>query len=108
MGGQHGIGGTYKEPFDARPIAYNVTGTLSPNSTCNYRAEGTYGGVTYYKRIDGAWFIWYRSGNQRWYITQELGNYNIIGWVRTLPNIVGDYNVINGASGIAHVSTGAH
>lgn len=40
------------------PIAdYNVTGDTTPNCECNYFEEGIFNGEPYYRREDGAYFI---------------------------------------------------
>lgn len=84
---------------------YNVTGDLTPDASCTYFKAGTYGGKPYYRRQDGAYFIWwYVSPVSEWWISDTVGGADV-GWWRRDPNIVGDYATFH-TSGVATVSEG--
>ena len=50
-----------------------VSGTLSPDATGTYTAAGMYNGVPYYRRTDGAYYIWCYLPSVRWQLTVALG-----------------------------------
>lgn len=80
-----------------------VTGTLVPDSTGSYNVAGMFGGKNYYRRKDGAWFIWWQ-GPAAWIISEDLGVPGVFSWSRIDPSEEGDYNPIGGAAGIATVT----
>lgn len=86
---------------------YNVTGDLTPDAKCNYDEAGVYDEHKFYARKDGAWFIWWDG--MWWTITNEVGVSGGIEW-RGVPfgDIVGDYEPLGGASGVATVAAGSH
>jgi len=76
-----------------------VTGTLVPDATGLFVEAGVYGGYPYYRRGDGAWFIW--SSGQGWYIGSSLGSMPDARWWNQETNPVGIYQPYNGGEGIA-------
>jgi len=86
---------------------YVVTGTLNPDATGNYLYAGTYNGKPYYRREDGAYFIWWCSSTSPdyWIISTAAG---VIGgpiayWYRESPEI-GNYAAAGTATGTATVA----
>jgi hypothetical protein len=109
MGGQHGIGGTYREPIPQPVTAdYHVEGTLNPDSTCNYDISGIHDGENYLRRKDGAWFVWYSILYEAWFITHSLGELSAPSWSKETFGMEGDYFPGAGATGIATLSPGVH
>jgi len=84
----------------------NVTGTLTPDATCTYFKAGTYNEKPYYRRADGAYFIWWFADANSWYITSVPGSEEEIFWIRMDPDIPGIYEPGGTASGTATVSMG--
>jgi len=89
----------------AQPIAYNVTGTLEPDATCNYIEAGINDGKPYYRRLDSAFFIWWSAGFESWTISKNLCEEGEAFWFRMNPEITGVYGAGGAASGIP---TGSH
>ena len=98
-----------RRPFCSWGIAFKhaVTGTLSPDATCNYETAGWYNGKGYARRIDGAYFIWW-DGTDTWTISAVLGTQGTEYWTRVDPNIVGVYALGGTATGEATVAEGTH
>jgi len=91
------------------PVAdYNVTETITPNANCNYFLAGVYGGKSYYRRVDGIYFIWWSTGAVGWVISVNPSSLFGPYWVRYSPDIVGIYENRNGAEELARVSAGPH
>lgn len=68
---------------------------------------GEYKDKPYYRREDGAWFIWWDTFF--WTITAEVGGgyeFEWRGWVQ--EEIIGDYQPMASAEGWAHVAAGSH
>lgn len=113
MGSHKKKGYSTPEAVSAPGPDYNVTGVLTPDSTCNYFLAGTYGGKNYYQRTDSNYFIWYYEPSGCGYISAELGNPSTPHWyrnwipIRDLPP-EGAWAPENGASGTAYVSAGGH
>lgn len=85
---------------------YQVTGSLTPDATGNYFVAGTYNLKKYYRRADGAYYIWWYAGplGAQWVISNELG---VVGWLRGSMDIEGPYIPYGGGtSGTATVSAG--
>lgn len=99
------------------PADYNVTGTPTPNPdcTCNYFYAGEYADHPYYRRGDGAFFIFIEPGYPipwRWVISSLLGEYGEEGcnfyWAKVGEDIIGVYTPHLEATGTAIVSAGPH
>ena len=108
MGHGRGKSATSYETAPVPVTNYNVTGPIAPDATCNYFLVGTYNGKPYYRREDGAWFIWRQADDTMWIISSGLGVYLPDRWERTAETVVGTYHPCGGALGDAEVSTGAH
>lgn len=80
-----------------------VTGDLTPDATGTFELAGTHEGKDYYKRKDGAWFIWF-AGEDRYYMTPELGHPSSTQWGHNGPTIEGEYYPEFDAFGIATVT----
>lgn len=105
--GQHKCKGTYKEHVTAPVADYNVTGTLTPDATCNYFLAGTHNGQPYCRRADGAYFIF--SNFAYWLIATELNDDISPEWHRDFEDgIAGEYLPTLPNTGSAFVSTGPH
>ncbi len=83
--------------FDAK-----VTGAPNPDCTGKYELTGTFNGKDYYNRIAGTWFIWW-DGTSIWTISDEPGNPGVAHWLRHDPNMLGAYQPLLDATGIATV-----
>jgi len=85
---------------------YVVTGTLSPDATGNYLYAGTYRGEPYYRREDGAYYIWWYSTSSYWIISAAVGVLGTAYWYKTLSE-AGEYTLAGTATGTptAAVST---
>lgn len=106
---QHGIGGTYHEPIPQKVADYNVSGSITPNATCNYYLTGTYNENPYYARADQQFFIWYRNISQRYTITRVLGVTGTESWLNPILNtVIGTYAPLGYADGNAIVAAGPH
>jgi len=86
---------------------YSVTGTLSPDAVCNYPLGGAFNGKAYYKRSDGAYFIWW-DGTDTWYISVVLGTPGAGHWLRNDPAIIGVFTAVAPNTGDATVGAGEH
>lgn len=96
---------------EAAPVQvpdFNVTGTLSPDSTCNYFDSGTFNGKPCYSRDDNAWHIWGHPTLAIHYISAALGDLSGPYWAKFGGDVPGNYSPSNGASGTATVSEGGH
>lgn len=67
-----------------------VTNGMIPDGSGTYKLAGTYNGKDYYRRGDGAWFLWW-DGHTIWYITVMLGESVGYFWYRVDPSIEGIY-----------------
>ncbi len=96
-------------PFCCWGIAsrHAVTGTLTPDATCNYTTVGWHNGKGYARRADGAYYIWW-DGIDTWTISAVLGVQGTDYWTRTDPNINGVYAIGGTAIGEATVAEGTH
>lgn len=83
----------------------NVSGELTPDATCTYFYAGTYNSKPYYKRSDGAYFIWWHTIDQVWYITAELRRPASEYWSKS-GSIIGNYDPVLPATGTATVAYG--
>jgi hypothetical protein len=101
-------GHTSYEEVPVRRPDFNVTGTLSPDATCNYFEAGTYNGYPYYQHEEGNWFLWAFVSVPRWIISETVGDGLIVWRKDGLETPVGAYDPYIGCSGIATVSAGAH
>jgi len=77
---------------------YVVTGTLDPDATGNYLYTGTYKGKPYYRREDGAYFIWWYSTSSYWIISAAVGVLGTAYWYKTLSE-AGEYTAAGTATG---------
>lgn len=91
------------------PVAdYNVTGEIYPDATCNYFLTGTYNGKPYYRREDGAWFIWWDDVYEFWVISVLLGDVGESWWIRSDPSPIGEYVSGGEVGGTPTFSVGLH
>lgn len=96
-------------PGPTPPVAdYSVHGTLTPDATCNYWEAGIYAFLPYYRRVDGAYFIWAMTPAGDWIINHQVADFLGPMFRRWGANIVGIYLPILGATGNAHVTPGPH
>ncbi|MBA7474991.1 hypothetical protein ES707_10354 [subsurface metagenome] len=96
-------------PFCCWGIAnlHAVTGTLTPDASCNYTTVGWHNGKGYARREDGGFYIWW-DGIDTWTISAVLGTQGTEYWTRTDPNIIGVYAIGGDAIGEATVAEGTH
>lgn len=112
MGGHKTIrGSSYPTPTapPPPPVAdYHVTGNVVPDCTCNYFYQGEHNDYPYYKRVDGAFFIYYFVyGLQRWHIADVLDKTDNC-WNRENESIIGQYFDEGSVSGQPFVISGPH
>jgi len=86
---------------------FHVSGTLTPDCSCNYFLRGILNGRNYYQRGTDNWFLWWTYSNY-WYITQVLGAPTTHYWEKYGGLESGIYTPRTGALGIAIVSPGGH
>ena len=92
--------------FKGKKLAvYNVSGTLEPDAAGDYYYGGEYVGEPYYRREDGAWFIWWHPGPGRWYISSTVG-YTGSYWRSPTTSILGTYMPSAAYHGTATVAAG--
>jgi len=89
-------------------LTYGVTGTLVPDATCNYHYVGMHEGKQAYRRLDGAYHIYWIEISARWYISVLLGDPGAAWWDRLDPNPAGLYGPQGTATGNATVIVGEH
>jgi len=80
-----------------------VTGVLTPDATGKFLQTGLQGGQPYYRREDGAFFIWW-DGALFWYITPMLAVVGANGWNKAGGAAAGDYNPYGANVGVATVT----
>jgi len=51
----------------------SLSDPISPDAEGTYNLAGTHGGEDYWEREDSAYFIWWNTGNDTWYISDTLG-----------------------------------
>ena len=93
-----------EEVYDI-PYRKHVTGTITPDSTGDYHVIQIYNGNVFYKRNDGAYYIWW-DGVDSWIISTALGVTGAIYHKRSWAGAVGQYSPIGGATGWAFVEWG--
>jgi len=86
---------------------YHVSGSLSPDSTCNYVEGGLHNGKTYYSRVAGIYFLWW-DGIASWILSNRLGLVPNGHWFRTDPSPFGSYTPSLPYTGTAVFSVGGH
>lgn len=76
---------------------------MNPDATGLYDEAGVHNGKPYYRRHDGAYFIWRDGIDFFWILSIGLDNL-IPSWTRGDPAVVGDYAPGGGWTGIATVT----
>ena len=84
--------------FDALPIDYYFTGTLTPDSTGGYRYGGLFNGSPYYIRNAGGWYQWW-DPVLKWIVSTEVGVTGAAYWKKAIPPITGTYSPQGTATG---------
>jgi len=82
---------------------HRVTGALTPDVTGDYRPIGLHNGKMSYELEGNGWFIWW-NGINTWIISTEVGLEHDDWWERVNALVVGAYNPLGGAIGIATVA----
>jgi len=82
---------------------HRVTGDLTPDSKGDYLPHIVYFGKMSYRRTDGAYFIWWDAIDS-WTISTILGTTTPVHWLRVDPNIEGEYQPGDEATGVATVT----
>lgn len=80
---------------------------MTPDATCNYVQAGVHNGRDYARRLDGAWFIWWKPGFF-WVVSIGLDVLGAGFWSRALEDIEGIYLPQGEAIGEATVTAGEH
>ncbi len=86
----------------------NVTGTLSPDVTCNYPYTGTHHDKPFYMRSDAVFYIWWDTETTSWILSDALDSKVGPYWQRIDPSVIGLYTPQNTATGEATVALGQH
>lgn len=89
-------------------LVYGVTGTLTPDATCNYEYFGEYEGKQYFRREDGNYFLWWKPLDSSWNISELLGDEGVESWKLIDPCPAGVYTPQGTATGDATVILGEH
>lgn len=76
---------------------------MTPDGTGKYLQTGTYGGKPYYRREDGAYFIWWKAPAD-WFISVGIEDVAAGSWKLTDPDVDGVYDPIAEYLGIATVA----
>lgn len=107
MGGHKSVTGTSHEALPPGPVVYTVTGNPDPDSKGSYIYGGQYNDHPYYRRLDGAYFIFYDDSTpgRWWYIAAELGEKDHC-WYEEDATILGDYEGSGACTGTATVTGG--
>lgn len=111
MGHGKGKSSSSREALPAKVAAYNVTGSIAPDATCNYFTAGTHGGKPYYLRNDSAWCLWWSgAAYYGWVISRTVGVRGTQWWYRgaSEEDPEGMYGIGGGVSGYPFVSAGPH
>lgn len=80
-----------------------MTGNPNPDNTGDYLPDGIYNGKMSYRRLDGAFFIWWDIPNTWWRITTAKGVWAEPHFFKVDP-ITGTYAGMMGATGVAVVT----
>jgi len=85
---------------------YKVTGELTPDSSGNYFYAGQKNGKPYYRRDDGAFFLWWNIVGISWWVINTNLDVFYPWWTKQDDQhiITGSYNPYGGYTGIATVS----
>lgn len=86
---------------------YSVTGTLTPDLTCNYPINGAFNGKAYFKRTVAGAFLWW-DGNSKWTVSVELGIQGEAYWELEAADPAGVYTIGGTAEGECTVGEGEH
>jgi hypothetical protein len=82
-----------------------VAGTLAPDSTGEFVLGGMLAGYAWYRRLDGAYHIWYNPDDTKSYISVLLGDKGVAYWSKTGAPIAGSYAHGGTATGDATVTS---
>jgi hypothetical protein len=103
--------GRLSEVFRAGPVqvlgvgfSYTVSGTLVPDSTGIYTYAGLLAGQPYYRRQDGAFYLWYNGDDSTSYISIVLGDKGAGWWSKVGLPVAGTYAFGGTATGTATVA----
>jgi len=89
-------------------LVCSVTGTLTPDATCNYTFEGSWDGRDYFRRSDGSYYIWWSSIDNAYVISAGVGSKGPTYWTGDQPALPGTYTPGGTATGNATVALGEH
>jgi hypothetical protein len=90
------------------PNIVNISGTMTPNCFCNYKAVGYHDGLPIFGRDENDFFVWYSGEADKCFISVRVG-YEVEGnWQKNGKNFIGEYLPAAGFQGIAIVSQGPH
>lgn len=87
-------------------IPLDVSGDLTPDATGTYFATGVYNGRLYYRRTDGAYFIWWDTPCEDYDISTGLGVKAPGFWWGPWKNIEGEYGWASDYTGLPFVAEG--
>jgi len=109
--GRHITSSSPEVVLPAVPIAdYHINFDINivPDCSCNYYAAGMHNGFPYYRRADGAFYIYRRLGeNPAWIIADVLDKEDDL-WEFSEPPIIGTYSDVGEVSGNPEVAAGPH
>jgi hypothetical protein len=111
MGSHKTIRGSYLQiptPVTPPPFAdFHVSGSITPNATCNYLLAGFFNGKNYYSR-SGNYFIFWLPISFCWVLSSVLGSHAGFYWSKINDPVQGNYLPHGTATGTAIVSVGGH
>ena len=99
-------GGNFKGKKRIADYNVAVNPELNPDCSGNYFTAGTHDSQPYYRRADGAWFLWWYLDAGYWHISTEAGVVGSYYWFRG-PAITGNYSPGGSTIGTATVAVGA-
>jgi hypothetical protein len=72
--------------------SYTSSGVTSPVSAGVYTWAGEYAGQLYFRRADGAFFIWWDSPTEKWFMSTGPGIGSPGFWRSPTSSVVGTYS----------------
>ena len=91
-------------PLFCCDFPYVVTGTLDPDASGNYGCESGFNLRPTYVGPLRDFFLWW-NGTDSWYISGCVGDTTGAHWKLVALCLVGDYNPVGGATGIATIAS---
>ena len=97
-------------PYACRKLGftYGVSGTLTPDATCQYDLAGSINGKDYFARRTGTYYLWWDSAQTEWIINVSPGTPTTDYWKGNPGDPPGNYSPQGTYTGSATVCLGEH